>query len=140
MLIKQIFLVVILFGLALSAYSEEVVLIAHKDMSISAVSKKDVKKLFLGKSKSLIGVDNLTPINQGATSVTRNKFDQSMMGKSSKQMKAYWAQRMFSGKGVPPEELENDQAVLDKVTKCEACIGYVLSGAVNDSVVVVPVN
>jgi hypothetical protein len=43
-------------------------------------------------------------------------------------VRAYWQQRIFSGRDVPPPELDSDQQVVDYVMKYPGAIGYV-SGA-----------
>jgi hypothetical protein len=45
-------------------------------------------------------------------------------------VRAYWQQLIFSGRGVPPVELESDEAVVAFVLKYPGAVGYV-SGATN---------
>jgi hypothetical protein len=45
-------------------------------------------------------------------------------------VKSYWQQVIFSGRGVPPPELESDEAVIRHVTRSPGAVGYV-SGAAN---------
>ena len=44
---------------------------------------------------------------------------------------------VFTGKAQPPKEVSDDAAVIAKVSSDPEAIGYVDSGAVNDSVKVV---
>jgi hypothetical protein len=38
---------------------------------------------------------------------------------------AYWQQQIFSGRGVPPPVLPNDDAVVEYVRKTPGAVGYV---------------
>ena len=40
-------------------------------------------------------------------------------------VRAYWQQRIFSGRDVPPPELDTDQQVIDYVMRYAGAIGYV---------------
>jgi ABC-type phosphate transport system substrate-binding protein len=51
-----------------------------------------------------------------------------VLKKNASQLKAYWAQQVFTGGGKPPPELEGDDAVLKHVADTPGGIGYVESG------------
>jgi hypothetical protein len=40
-------------------------------------------------------------------------------------VKSYWQQVIFSGRGVPPPELESDEAVIRYVLRFPGAVGYV---------------
>jgi hypothetical protein len=44
-------------------------------------------------------------------------------------IKAYWQKQIFSGRGVPPEEKESDEEVLEYVSKNVGAIGYISESA-----------
>jgi hypothetical protein len=39
-------------------------------------------------------------------------------------VKAYWQQRIFSGRGVPPPELDSEERVVVYVLEHEGAVGY----------------
>ena len=43
-------------------------------------------------------------------------------------MRSYWQQRIFSGQGLPPPEMADDEAVVGYVISHPGAIGYVASG------------
>ena len=57
-----------------------------------------------------------------------------MTGKDASQIKAYWAKRVFTGKGTPPEIKPSESAVVRWVAGGSGRIGYVSAGAVDGSV------
>ncbi|MEK7358198.1 MAG: phosphate ABC transporter substrate-binding protein, partial [Bdellovibrionota bacterium] len=48
-----------------------------------------------------------------------------ILDRSVPAMRNYWQQLIFSGRGVPPPELESDRAVVDYVSRHADAIGYV---------------
>jgi hypothetical protein len=55
-------------------------------------------------------------------------------------VRRYWAQRVFSGRGVPPPELANDSEVVKFVAAHSGAIGYVAADAALAGVKVVEVD
>lgn len=106
----------------------DISVIANKDSSASSLSKKQIKKLFLGKDSSM------KPVDQKEGSAIRNDFYSKITGKNEAKMKAYWSKMIFSGKAVPPESAADDSAVKVWVTKNKSGIGYIDSGSVDGSV------
>lgn len=94
----------------------------------AAPTKADVANIFLGKIKSLRGVDikEWTP--------TKQKFYAEVTSKDEAQLKAYWSSLVFTGKGQPLPTVADDAAVVAKVAAEADAIGYVDSGAINSSV------
>ena len=114
----------------------DVVLIVNPEIGISSISKKEAKRIFLGKtkkikSKSLIAVDQ----KEGNTS--RSVFYEKVVKKSEFQLKSYWSTMIFSGKGTPPKSLDSDDKVRAWVSNNPDAIGYIDSSKVDRSVVVI---
>lgn len=103
----------------------------------STVSDKEFSRLFLGKLKKFSGGTAATPVNSKAGNLARTEFEKNIIKKSSSQIKAYWSKRIFSGKGKPPTEVDNDAAVLAFVASNVGAIGYVDSANVDGTVKVI---
>jgi ABC-type phosphate transport system substrate-binding protein len=129
----------LLLGLLSTTAMADVVVVVNKANS-SALDQKTVQRIFLGKDKKFPDGSPLTAINQSAESPTRASFDERVLGRNSSQVSAYWSKLVFTGKGVPPMELPNDQAVIEKVASTPDAIGYVDSTSVTDSVTVININ
>lgn len=112
-----------------------VAVIVNPNVAITNADKAAVKKLFLGKAKSISG-KNFKPVDQGDSEV-RKKFYTVVVGKSSSQLRAYWSRLIFTGKGTPPKEIGSDADVVKAVAADPNLIGYVDSSAVDSSVTVV---
>ena len=117
----------------------EVVVIVHPSNG-SALSAKNVQRIFLGKEKKFANGSAASPINQAAGAAARGEFDTSVLGRSSTQVSAYWSKLVFTGKGIPPKEVADDAAMVAAVAADASAIGYVDSSAVTGDVKAVPLN
>lgn len=114
----------------------EIAVIVHPSNGAS-VSSEEVQRLFLGKLKSFPAGGEANPVNQKEGIAVREQFNQAVLGKSESQLKAYWSQLVFTGKGTPPKELDNDDAVKAYVAGTPSGIGYIDASKVDGSVKVV---
>lgn len=103
----------------------------------SALDENEIRKIFIGKSKSFSDGSKALPITQVEGSAITDEFNQKVLNKSSSQLKAYWSKLVFTGKGTPPKEAENDAEVIKLVASNPNLIGFVSSGAADGSVKVV---
>lgn len=117
----------------------DIVMVVHPSNGDS-IDSKVVKRIFLGKAKKFPSGSEVTPINQVASSSARVEFDDNVIGRSSAQVSAYWSKLVFTGKGVPPAEMDDDAAVVAAVAADPSAIGYVNSASVTADVKAIPVN
>jgi hypothetical protein len=52
-------------------------------------------------------------------------FAEEILKKSVPQLRSYWVQRIFSGKGTPPPELESTAAVVTRVLADPGAVAYI---------------
>jgi hypothetical protein len=115
-----------LVAIATTAHAEVAVII--NPAASVAPSQSDVANIFLGKDKSLKGVD------QKDWNPTKDKFYSAVTSKNESQLKSYWSGLVFTGKGQPLTSITDDAAVVAKVSAEADAIGYVDKGAVTDKV------
>ena len=99
--------------------------------------RKTLIDCFLGKANSFENGQAAIVFNQKKGSNARKEFEEKMLGKSSSQIKAYWAKRIFSGKGRPPKELASDAEIIAKIAADETVISYIDAKNVTDGVKVI---
>ena len=116
-----------------SAASSQVVVVVNP-ANDAAIDAKVVKRIFLGKEKSFSNGSAIEAINLAPSSATRGEFDEKVVGRSSSQVSAYWSKLVFTGKGVPPSELNSDADVIAAVAANPNAIGYVDASSVTDGV------
>lgn len=112
----------------------EVVVIVNSANTESSLTKKQAKKIFLGKRHSFPGGNAAKTVDQAEGSATRDAFYKAVAKKSAEGMKGYWTQMIFSGKASPPEAVDDAAAVKAWVAKNKAGIGYIDKAAVDDSI------
>ena len=115
-----------LFGLASLAQAEVAVIV--NPGAAKAPSQSEVANIFLGKDKSLKGVD------QAGWNSAKEAFYAGVTSKNESQLKSYWSGLIFTGKGQPLPSVADDAAVVAKVAAEADAIGYVDASAVNGSV------
>ena len=59
----------------------------------------------------------------------RRIFSERVLKRSVAAVRNYWQQRIFSGRDVPPPEVEGDEAVVAYVAEHPGAVGYVSLGA-----------
>jgi|SRR5882724_3365208 len=102
-----------------------------------AVDKATVARMFTGDKKSWEDGTAVAAVDLPEDNATRSAFSSEVLGKSVANVKAFWAQLIFSGKGLPPKALASDDDVKKFVSGNKGGIGYVKASAVDDSVKVV---
>jgi len=115
-------------GLALAGLAQAEVAVIVNPGASAAPSQADVANIFLGKDKSMKGVDHKD------WTATKNSFYTQVTSKNESQLKSYWSGLVFTGKGQPLPSVAGDAEVVAKVAAEADAIGYVDSSAVNDSV------
>lgn len=105
----------------------------------NTISEDDINRIFLGKNKSFESGDSIKAVNLKSGDDIRTEFEKKALGKSSKQVKAYWSKLIFSGKAKPLVESGSDEEALKFVADNPEAIAYVDANKVNDTVKVVKV-
>lgn len=67
----------------------------------------------------------LRPVDLARKYPARRRFTETVLRKTPAQLRNYWNQQIFSGKGVPPPEASSPQAVIQYVLKHPGAIGYI---------------
>ena len=102
--------------------------IAHPSRPETSVERAFVADVFLKNVTRWHDDEATRPVDQRLDSEVRRRFSESVLRRSVAAVKIYWQQRIFSGRGVPPPELESDEAVVGYVEAHPGAIGYI-SGA-----------
>jgi ABC-type phosphate transport system substrate-binding protein len=132
---KKIIVVSIFSILSYSAFAD-VVIVVHPNNN-STFDAKSIKGAFLGKTTKFSNGQRVAPLMQSEGSDVTKIFHEKVMDKTASQFKSYWTKRLFTGKGKPPPEVSNDQAVIDKISTNPDAIGFIDSANVSDKVKVI---
>ena len=110
--------------------ADEIAVITHVE-NTAELSKDVIAKIFLDKEKFFPGGKRVLPMGHEDG---EQKFDfyKRCTGKSPDQVKAYWARRIFTGKGFPPEAVIDDEEMIELVSSNPSIIGYVKKESVEE--------
>jgi len=108
---------------------EAVAVIVNAENHVS-LSEEAIKMIFLGE-KTVWEADRLVikvilqPPDQPASRV----FNRALFGDNGRRLSRQWVRNIFTGQAPPPVTLPDDRAVMEKVSRDRAAIGFVLRGA-----------
>ena len=133
---KRFFLVLLVLVLGLTAgawvSADEASgfrVVVHPSNPATSLSRTFLQDAFLKRIKRWPNDEVLRPVDLEARSSVRKSFSKQVLGRSVHAVRAYWQQRIFSGRDVPPPELPNDQEVIAYVLRHAGAVGYVSTGA-----------
>lgn len=134
-------LVVVVLGLtSMSIAGEErFKVIVHPDNPSDAVSRDFLRDAYLKKETEWHG-HTLRPIDLTLKHGVREQFTKDVIRKSVAQLRTYWTQQVFSGKGAPPPEVDSAAAVVDYVLANPGAVGYVPANADTGKARVIPLK
>jgi ABC-type phosphate transport system substrate-binding protein len=103
--------------------------IVHPENPATSLSRDFLTDAFLKRTTRWGDGEMLRPVDQRSTSVARERFSDAVLRRSIAAVKNYWQQRIFSGRDLPPPELDSDDAVVSFVMSHRGALGYVSGGA-----------
>jgi ABC-type phosphate transport system substrate-binding protein len=93
--------------------------------SIGQVARSFLADAFLKKTTRWRNGEVILPVDLGGDSPTRRKFTEEVLSRSVAAVRNYWQQLIFSGRDIPPPELDTEQEVVLYVLKHPGAVGYV---------------
>ncbi|MBL4865933.1 MAG: hypothetical protein JKY67_06120 [Pseudomonadales bacterium] len=131
---KNVILSLLLFLTFNTVVLADIAVVVHPDNSLSSASINNVSRIFLAKMKVFGNGEKIKLFDLEETNPLRTLFYQKVLNKSAGQVRAYWTQLIFTGKGKPPKVLLDSEEIVEAVGHDINSIGYVNVEAVNDSV------
>ncbi len=119
----------LVLSLVTSSFAQSFKIVVHGSNPTASLARADVSDLFLKKTMKWSSGAEVQPVDLKAPSQVREEFTKVVHGKSLAAVQSYWQQQIFSGRGVPPQEVAGDRAVLEWVQNNAGGIGYVSSAA-----------
>jgi ABC-type phosphate transport system substrate-binding protein len=103
--------------------------IVHPDNPVSDVDRALLRDAFLKRATEWSNGDTIRPIDLTRRFPVRDRFTRDVLKKTPSQLKSYWNQQIFSGKGVPPPEADAVADVIAYVLDHLGGVGYVPASA-----------
>jgi ABC-type phosphate transport system substrate-binding protein len=99
--------------------------IVHSTNPVDSISRQQLSAIYMKKVRQWPNRTEIAPVDQSPTSRVRERFSDSVHGKSVAYVTRYWHRVIFSGRGLPPFELSSSAAVAEFVSENRGAIGYV---------------
>jgi ABC-type phosphate transport system substrate-binding protein len=118
-----------------AAARAEFLVIVQAANPVQSLTVEDVSRMFLKKVTRWEDGHSVLPVDQAEDSPVRAAFSRDVLRRKLAAVRAYWQQRIFSGRDVPPPVRTSDAEVIRYVEANAGAIGYVAGGtALGDKV------
>jgi hypothetical protein len=99
--------------------------IVHPSNPNSSESREFIAQAFFKRTTRWHSGEAIHPVDLRPDSAVRRAFSGDVLQRSVAAVRSYWQQRIFSGRDLPPVELESDDAVVKYVANSPGAVGYV---------------
>lgn len=136
---KKIIFPVMLLIVLMTWSKAQVVVIANKAVSTTALSSDVVQKIFLGQKTTWDGGGKIVPVTlEGGP--THTSFLQSYVKKTPAQFATSWKQAIFTGQGIPPKSFASETDLVAYVAATKGAIGYIATATPHSGVTVLQIK
>lgn len=101
----------------------DTLVVASSASSLAALSKSEVRQLYLGNASSAGGAAIMV-LDMPEGSAERQLFYSRVAGKNESQLKSYWARMIFTGKGTPPRQVRDSGEMARQLKGNPKALGY----------------
>ena len=98
--------------------------IVHPDNPVGALDVAFLRDAYLKKTAAWGNGKTIRPIDLPASAAVRQRFLSRVLKKTPTQLRLYWNRKVFSGKGVPPAEVDNVAAAVAYVEGNLGAVAY----------------
>lgn len=119
---------------AAGAGAADLVVVVSARSPITVLRSEQVADIFLSEATRFPDGGEVVALDLPIGSPLRDDFYLKVANRTPALMKAYWTKKIFTGRGQPPRELPNSQAVRKQVADNPGLIGYIERGALDASV------
>jgi ABC-type phosphate transport system substrate-binding protein len=131
-------LMVALLGAFPPAASAKTLVIANEDVEASEIDKRELQKVFLGRSSEFGGQRVVLATLRKSTS--HKEFTESYLLMTPQQFTNHWRKIVFSGTGKEPRSFDSEAELVAFVSKTPGAIGYISGTASHGGVKTLPVK
>lgn len=98
--------------------------VISQESSVTTLTQKQVKSLFLGRSKFLPDETRVFTIDHAVESEQRADFYLALTGKNIADIDAYWARLKYSGRATPPQPVASTEQIIQLLNSKVGTIAY----------------
>lgn len=117
------YLVLLLLGLSQITLADIYIIVNPTNHNTLKI--EDIRNIFLGKVRSFPDGSTAIAVELAESSPLRQEFNKKILNKDESQVRAYWAQMVFTGRATPPKTVDSEDEISKLVAKNPNIIGYV---------------
>jgi hypothetical protein len=110
--------------------------IVNKNAGINSLTADEIRQIYLAKRNSFPNGKTVVPIDNNEDSKVFGRFYDKIVHKGGSQLNSYWSRLIFTGKGSPPQQVNDRDDILKMVETDSRAMAYV-EGDISSSKVVV---
>jgi len=133
-MIRKLLCSLLLVLLAGASAAAELVVVVSARSPVTTLRAEQVADIFLSEATRFPDGGEVVALDLPIGSPLRDDFYLKVANRTPALMKAYWTKKIFTGRGQPPRELPNSQAVRKLVADNPTLIGYIERSAIDASV------
>ena len=122
--------------ITINLYADNLVVIVSKNSNLNSISKKELSKIFLSKTKKLPNGNKSFLIEIDDIQI-RTKFYQEICNKNTNQLRKYWTKMIFTGRGQPPKKIKSINKIIEYVNKNKNAMSYIPLKYLNNTVKII---
>lgn len=115
------------------------VVVAHPDVPVDTISARELRRIYLGKSRRWSGGLTIRPVMLDRGEFLARFVDEAL-GRTEENFSVYWKRMIFTGKGRPPRMFETVDELAFYVSMTPGAIGYLPADAARPGVKVIRVH
>ncbi|MBA3004720.1 MAG: hypothetical protein FP813_12885 [Desulfurivibrio sp.] len=123
----------LLLGSTFFAKAADYILVVNKDNPVDRLNPQEVKDIFLGK-KIKWGNDLPITLVMNTNDEIHERFTRIMLQKSPVQLSVYWKKILYSGVGMLPLAVKDDEAAKSYVGTHKNAISYITEDSLDRQV------
>lgn len=104
---------------------DQIVVIANRSTPVDKVEPDQATQIFLKQVQTWPDGKTIVPVDIKEGSPLRAEFYSKITGRSTGQLRAYWARQAFTGMGFPPKQVPSPEEVVKYVQNTPGAVGYV---------------
>lgn len=116
-----------------SALAAEYIVVVHPDNPVNSLTPQEAKRIFLGKKMKWADDEPIT-IVMNTNDEIHEKFTRTILHKSPIQLSVYWKKILYSGTGMLPLAVKDDEAVKSYIGFHTHAIGYISEDSMDKQV------
>lgn len=99
--------------------------IVHPTNTTTALTTDELSGVFLKKVTKWKDGRSIVPVDLREDSPVRQSFSNAVHRRKVPAINSYWQQQIFSGRAVPPREMDSEEEIVRFVARSPGGIGYV---------------